>query len=83
MYCTDKNELIILFLILSTHRTVNKVMSMSGKVTSMMDNMDMDEYSGDQDNDHTRHLHECCWSKMDAYLVDMIRAGAHSAWWGV
>ena len=31
---------------------------MSGKVTSVMDKMDMDEYSGDQDNEHTRHLHE-------------------------
>ena len=47
---TDKNE--------SVHRRVDTVISMSGKVTSMMDNMDMDEYSGDQDNDHTRHLHE-------------------------
>ena len=53
--CTDKNELILSFLILSIHRTVNRVMSMSGKVTSMMD---MDEYSGNEDNDHTRHLHE-------------------------
>ena len=44
---TDKNE--------SVHRRVDTVMSNSGKVTSMMD---MDEYSGDQDNDHTRHLHE-------------------------
>ena len=55
--CTDKNELILLFLILSIHRTVNRVMSMSGKVTSVMDNMDIDEYSGNEDNDHTRHLH--------------------------